>query len=198
MDEIVLRAMVKWPNVPALYGWLKLDRRGQWVLQGERVEHEPLTEFINRNYAGDAQGRWYFQNGPQRVYVTLEYAPWVVRVQTSGKLQTHTGQPLEEISTVLIDEAGNLLLGFDDSVGLLLDTDLDWAIGQLRALNGRTLSDEAISTALERLQLGEAANLAFEYQAQLLPIESVPSAVVAQRYRFQQEPVAEESEKESP
>src|SRR5699024_1050375 len=122
----------------------------------------------------------------------------VVRVQTSGKLQTHTGQPLEEIPTVLIDEAGNLLLGFDDSVGLLLATDLDWATGQLRALNRRTLSDEAISTALERLQLGEAANLAFEYQAQLLPIESVPSAVVAQRYRFQQEPVAEESEKESP
>ena len=31
MDEIVIRAMQKWPNVPNVFGWLKLDRRGDVV-----------------------------------------------------------------------------------------------------------------------------------------------------------------------
>src|ERR1051326_6893112 len=29
MDEIVARSLAKWPNVPAVYGWLALDRRGK-------------------------------------------------------------------------------------------------------------------------------------------------------------------------
>ena len=37
MDETGLRSMAKWPNVPAVYGWLTLDRRGNWLLQGERI-----------------------------------------------------------------------------------------------------------------------------------------------------------------
>ncbi|TMH99667.1 MAG: DUF2946 family protein, partial [Betaproteobacteria bacterium] len=28
MDELVARSLAKWPNVPAVYGWLALDRRG--------------------------------------------------------------------------------------------------------------------------------------------------------------------------
>ena len=32
MDDIVLQAMVKWPKVPACYGWLGLDARGRWYL----------------------------------------------------------------------------------------------------------------------------------------------------------------------
>ena len=28
MDESVIRALAKWPNVPAVYGWLSLSRRG--------------------------------------------------------------------------------------------------------------------------------------------------------------------------
>ena len=37
MDEIVRAAMEKWPNVPDLYGWLALDGRGRFLLQGARV-----------------------------------------------------------------------------------------------------------------------------------------------------------------
>jgi Protein of unknown function (DUF2946) len=77
MDDIVARAMAKWPNVPVVYGWLALDRRGQWsirvkVREGaedgaprfEPVGNQNLIEFIGRNYGRDEQGRWYFQNGP--------------------------------------------------------------------------------------------------------------------------------------
>src|SRR5437762_13798517 len=78
MDEIVLRSMLKWPDVPAVYGWLSLDRRGNWMIKTvagrfERIAHAAVREFIGRNYASDPEGRWYFQNGPQRVFVALDY-----------------------------------------------------------------------------------------------------------------------------
>ena len=91
MDDIVRQAMAKWPNVPDCFGWLGLDARGAWymrddrvqalgafaVAKGSRLQHEKLVDFIHRNYEHDALGRWYFQNGPQRVYVELEVAPWI-------------------------------------------------------------------------------------------------------------------------
>ncbi len=35
MEDWVYRALEKWPNVPHLYGWLRLDRRGRWLIRGE-------------------------------------------------------------------------------------------------------------------------------------------------------------------
>src|SRR2546422_6290676 len=66
MDELVARSLAKWPNVPAVYGWLALDRRGNWRIKGQRISNVALREFIARNYECDSQGRWFFQNGPQR------------------------------------------------------------------------------------------------------------------------------------
>jgi hypothetical protein len=105
MDEIVEAALRKWPNVPHCHGWLALDARGDWYMRDERVQaagpfpqvkgsvirHDKLLGFIHRNYAADADGAWYFQNGPQRVYVELEAAPWVWRVQ-AGAAATARGQ----------------------------------------------------------------------------------------------------------
>ena len=71
MDADVLAAIARWPNVPAVYGWLSLTARGEWRLRGERIENAAIRAFFDRNYAGDAQGCWYVQNGPQRVYVAL-------------------------------------------------------------------------------------------------------------------------------
>ena len=90
MDDIVKAALKKWPNVPACRGWLALDARGDWYMRddrvqaagpfprikGSRIEHDKLIEFIERNYdRDDASAAWFFQNGPQRVYVELEAAP---------------------------------------------------------------------------------------------------------------------------
>jgi hypothetical protein len=94
MDDIVKAALKKWPNVPDCYGWLALDARGDWYMRddriqqagpfpqvkGSRITHDKLKAFIERNYHADEAGRWCFQNGPQRVYVQLESAPWVWRV----------------------------------------------------------------------------------------------------------------------
>ena len=64
MDPIVIQAMAKWPAVPNVYGWLTLDRRGNWLIKGDRIANAGVTGFIGRNYAADERGRWFFQNGP--------------------------------------------------------------------------------------------------------------------------------------
>ena len=76
MDPSVLSAIRKWPDVPDVFGWLSLDLRGNWRLKGDVIANPGICEFIGRNYAADPHGRWFFQNGPQRVFVSLAYAPF--------------------------------------------------------------------------------------------------------------------------
>ena len=123
MDEIVVRSLAKWPNVPAVYGWLDLDRRGNWLIKGERIGNVALREFIGRNYGADARGCWYFQNGPQRVFVTLAYTPFVMHY-AGDRLFDHCGRPIEALETWLDDE-GSVLIRGEHGVGLLDDRDLE-------------------------------------------------------------------------
>ena len=43
MDEQVLRSLIKWPNVPDCFGWLALDRRGQWRMVDEFAQQNQLS-----------------------------------------------------------------------------------------------------------------------------------------------------------
>jgi hypothetical protein len=144
MDEIVIRGMLKWPDVPAVYGWLSLDRRGSWMIKNvsgcfERIANPAVKEFIGRNYAPDAQGRWYFQNGPQRVFVALDYTPWVYRLDDAGEgLLAHTGAAPRSLEAVFVDDAGALLLETELGVGVLLDRDLPAFVERLDDPLGRT------------------------------------------------------------
>ena len=122
MDDVVARSLARWPNVPAVYGWLELDRRGNWRIKGERIGNAALREFIARNYASDERGCWYFQNGPQRVYVTLAYTPFVLHYE-GGRLFDHCGSPAEALETWLDDE-GSVLIRAPQGLGLLDDRDL--------------------------------------------------------------------------
>lgn len=38
------RALDKWPNVPALYGWLPLDRHGRWRIRGETISGPQIID----------------------------------------------------------------------------------------------------------------------------------------------------------
>ena len=146
MDAIVEAALKKWPNVPACRGWLALDARGDWYMRddrvqaagafpavkGSRIEHDKLREFIHRNYAveaaGPAAGAWYFQNGPQKVYVELEAAPFVWRVlDDSGTLVSHNGLPAAHRSSWL-DEHGRLFVEADLGFGLVHTQDMHLAV----------------------------------------------------------------------
>jgi hypothetical protein len=122
MDEIVARSLVKWPDVPAVYGWLALDRRGNWLIKGETIGNRALREFIARNYEADAQGRWFFQNGPQRVYVSLAYTPLVAHY-AGEELFDHCGRPFVSREALQDDEGSVLLVG-ERGVALLDDRDL--------------------------------------------------------------------------
>jgi len=140
MDEIVKAALRKWPNVPHCYGWLALDARGNWYMRDERVQragafsqlkgnrigHDKLLEFIHRNYGTDGNGCWFFQNGPQRVYVELEAAPWVWRIDANDfSVRSHTGADATVYSTWL-DEPGRLFL--DTSIGFGLVHTMDTGV----------------------------------------------------------------------
>jgi Protein of unknown function (DUF2946) len=123
VDEIVARSLARWPNVPAVFGWLELDRRGNWLIKGERIGNRALREFIARNYEADAQGRWYFQNGPQRVYVRLAYTPLVVHYE-GDTLVDHCGRSFAA-GEILQDDEGSVLISGQQTVALLDDRDLE-------------------------------------------------------------------------
>jgi hypothetical protein len=122
VDDIVIRSMAKWPDVPDVYGWLSLDRRGNWLINSERIGNRALRDFIARNYQPDARGCWYFQNGPQRVFVALAYTPLVVRFEGDALLD-HCGRPFQPAQAYLDDEGSVLMLGAAGAA-LLDDRDL--------------------------------------------------------------------------
>jgi hypothetical protein len=134
MDDEVLAAIAKWPSVPAVYGWLALSARGDWLLRGEPIRNAAIRAFIGRNYASDERGCWFFQNGPQRVYVELEVAPWVWRTGPDAQrpaLAAHTGAPVERLRGAWLDENGRLFLLTELGCGLLHGADVPPALAAL-------------------------------------------------------------------
>ena len=141
MDEIVKAALAKWPNVPNCYGWLGLDARGNWYLRDDRAQaagpfaggpatskgallkHDKLIAFIERNYESDEAGRWFFQNGPQRVYVELEATPWIWRVAADFSVTSHTGMAAR-VQRCLVDDEGRLYLDTTGGFGLVHTSDM--------------------------------------------------------------------------
>ena len=142
MDEIVKAALKKWPNVPHCHGWLALDARGDWYMRDERIQqagpfpqvkgsrisHDKLKAFIERNYLADEAGRWFFQNGPQRVYLQLEAAPWVWRVQWPAQpappaVTSHPGLNAV-VRSCWLDEDGRLYLATDLGFGIVHSQDM--------------------------------------------------------------------------
>ena len=143
MDDLVRQAMAKWPHVPDCWGWLGLDNRGQWHMRDDRVQalgsfqsglsgakgsalrHEKLIAFIDRNYECDERGCWYFQNGPQRVYVELESTPFIWRLNEAFTPTSHTGQS-STVLACLMDEWGRVYLHTPLGLGLVHTLDVGW------------------------------------------------------------------------
>lgn len=150
MDRQVIDAMQRWPDVPSACGWLSLDARGAWRLHehgdantgapGERIAHDGLRAFIARNYSHDEQGRWFFQNGPQRVFVSLEAAPYLLRWNdTQSALENHLGM-----------HAGNIFAWWLSSDGRLYAQ---------TALGPAALDDRELESTARRLMLPNGASL---------------------------------------
>jgi len=193
MDDIVKQAMAKWPNVPHCYGWLALDARGGWRMRdeaaqqagsaGDKLTNAALVGFINRNYQHDERGNWYFQNGPQRVYVNLEATPFIARTDPQQGLVVQTGQALTEVERVYLSDAGAVLFEAGDVLAQLDDRDVAQVLGQLQ-LDGQTASDEAVMTWLEN----GSGELVLPLNGKTLAVERVAAGELPQRFGFNQLP----------
>jgi hypothetical protein len=198
MDEQVLRSLVKWPNVPHCFGWLALDRRGQWRMRdefaqanrlaGNVIHHTTLNEFISRNYAHDSLGRFFFQNGPQRVFVTLDATPFVARIfpsESGPQLLTQCGTEIKPQSA-LSDEKGNIYI-----TGLFQQSLSDQINGEVftkaESLSVALLHDHDLDLFSDQSKLMEDAcsfRGSWQWKGNQLPIEPIHSSELANRFNF--------------
>lgn len=196
MEDRFERALKKWPNVPALFGWLSLDRRGRWRIRGELINRPQIIDTINRHYACDKHGRWYFQNGPQRGYVSLGSAPIVLRCDEHEGLLTHHGKSVEKPTAAYLDEEAGIWMETEHGPACLEGPDIGWALERIRA-QGKELDDTALATALS-LPTGSrtALSLAIEGKASL-SIERLDTEIAPSVLGFDRDPKPRTSEAES-
>lgn len=193
MDDIVKQAMAKWPNVPHCYGWLALDARGNWRMRdeaaqragapGDKLANAALVGFINRNYAHDDKGRWYFQNGPQRVYVNLEATPFIARTDPSQGFVLQTGQALASVEAAYMTDAGAVILQAGEVVAQLDDRDVAQVLGRME-LDGQPASVEAIMAWLE----DDSAALALALPSGRVRVERLSADALQRRFGYVQAP----------
>lgn len=188
--------MAKWPDVPAVYGWLELDRRGRWLLKGEAITNPAVIGFIGRNYERDERGRWFFQNGPQRVYVRLQYTPFVYRVAhgTDGALQleAQTGRRTRVCSSSWIDEQGGIIVETDIGVGVVHDRDLHILLSAIVDADGKRINDADLESRVQRVQQGSNAEDLYLCGLRTpLAIRAVLSTNVPEKFGFDARPSEE-------
>ena len=194
MDDWVVKALQRWPNVPALFGWLGLDRRGRWLIQGEPITHFRIVQTINRNYAPDEHGRWYFQNGPQRGYIQLESTPLILFVsEDQAGLVTHTGLPVSRVESAYLDEEGALVLLTEHGSGELLGSDLPWALERM-SVHGQPIDDAALTTTLA-LPSNSTSDITLSIASTPLPLRRLDFASAPSVLAFDRNPAPREGEK---
>lgn len=195
MDEIVRQAMAKWPNVPHCYGWLALDARGDWrmrdeqaqnkELPGERILNSALVQFINRNYLQDERGCWYFQNGPQRVYVELETTPFIARTDSSHCFTLHTGEKLGLAEAAWMMEEGRLVLQGAGKIALIDDRDLLHCLPLLK-LDGKALNEDSFLTYLHAGD--DDGRLTLHLAGRTLPVKRMKEKDLPATFGFVRQP----------
>jgi hypothetical protein len=195
MDDIVKQAMAKWPNVPYCYGWLALDARGAWRMRdeaaqragapGDKLTNAALVGFIARNYLSDERGCWYFQNGPQRVYIDLETTPFIARTDPAHGFVLHTGAPLDAPDEAFMTDTGGIVLRAGQAVAQVDDRDTAQLL-QAFELDGRPAADEDVMAWLE----GGAGELALRWQDRRIAVGRLTADEVPARFGFVRRPQA--------
>ncbi len=196
MDQSVKDALARWPNVPAVFGWLSLDARGRWRLHpqglandggpGEPITNTQILEFISRNYERDDADRWFFQNGPQRVFVRLDAAPFVLRLADDNRgLTTHTDASVDAVSAWWLDDEGQLYASTPMGAGIVLDRDLQPLLEMMRTQAGAPLLD-----ALAELATSHSMTAVWPNVYAAAPLHAITQADIAARLGFDPAPHA--------
>ena len=156
---------------------------------GSSQLHPPT---LQARYAHDEQGRWFFQNGPQRVFVSLAYAPYVVSTCPAGsspRLVTHTGSVLEQITGAWIDEDGTIILRWTGGdTGSVSDRDLAEIAAWFTDAAGRPLGDEAVAKAIETRAAHGTSGIWLGYGGKRVPVGRVMSDQVPTKFGFVRSP----------
>ncbi|HEX4918519.1 MAG TPA: DUF2946 family protein [Limnobacter sp.] len=204
MDDLVEQALARWPNVPSISGWLKLTMQGQWLLTGPvptglTISNARILNFIARNYASETDGRYYFQNGPQKAYVDLEYTPWVYHMhELPGEglmLWAHTGLVCWPTG-LYQDEEGRVLIQTELGIGLLHSADVPLLVAGLCESQGQTqhqatwfVPEVDPYTLLDtRIRLRKGKGLPTGHRSLALNLGMVNSAEVHRLFSFQPKP----------
>ena len=195
MDTIVLAALARWPNVPDVHHWLMLDARGRFRLRAtdyassgrfDVIGNPAISEFIGRNYQPDAHGRWYFQNGPQRVFVRLAVTPWIYRCERGHPPLTHTGRVATCIEGLWIDDLARPIMLTDIGPGAVDDRDLGQIQDALTDDDGQSVGD----ASLERwLSLPDQGSLLFSWAGTRHLVQSIRHGDLGARFGFDADPV---------
>jgi hypothetical protein len=157
-------------------------------LPGNVIQHTALNEFIARNYAHDSLGRYFFQNGPQRVFVTLDATPSIARMipsESGQHLLTQCGAEMKPHSA-LSDEKGNIYI-----TGLILQSHSDqidgMAFTKTESLSVALLHDHDLDLFSEQSKVQEDAcsfRGSWQWGGKDLPIEPIHSTELSQRFHF--------------
>ena len=161
-------------------------------LPGQVIQHRALNEFIARNYACDIHGRYFFQNGPQRVFITLDATPWIVRMNPNNlehELITQCGHSIDP-EGALSDEHGNIYI-----VGKVIQTIYqDSSDGQFikrHTLTIALLHDHDLDHFSGLAKLKEEAcsfRGSWQWNKKELPLDPVHSQELSKRYHFIMKP----------
>jgi hypothetical protein len=161
-------------------------------LAGSIIQHLALNDFISRNYACDPLGRYFFQNGPQRVFITLDATPFIARItpgEGGPKLLTQCNAEIKPQSA-LSDEKGNIYITglFQQSFSDQID---GTAFTKAESLSVALLHDHDLDLFSEQSQVQEDACSFRGYwlwDGQNLPIEPIHSAELSKRFHFVKTP----------
>lgn len=194
MDEIVKLAMAKWPSVPDCYGWLALDARGAFRMRdeaaqhsnspGDIIRHTALLNFIYRNYGHDERGAWFFQNGPQRVYVELETTPFIARTDPMHQFVLHDGDVMSDIDEAFLTEQGQLVLSNGRQIAMLDDRDMAQCLPLLK-LQGQVIDDDQLMQWLA----SPNDDLCLSTPQRDIPVRWIQSDRLASSFGFVRKPV---------
>lgn len=155
-------------------------------MRGEPIANPKVIAFIGRNYVRLDAGGYAFQNGPQRVHVTLETTPWVLQVcaESPLALQDQTTRAIEQLSGVWLTDTGQVVFMTERGPAMLQDQDLVLLLPHLRLAGGAADEDQLLAA----LDDPEAAELSLLWRDQLLPIKALNDAEMPQKLGFVRTP----------